>query len=261
MAMRVFLTTVNNVEYIRIQLDAEPDFDIIQTRCKFDFIGEYCRGYDALALDPKQTDLISNVQDELGNPIGTTKQVIDYLKSQKVYIMFPVPVNILTIEEKLPFRSVEASISRPSQTTVALMNQTTAFENYLSLTVTPEATDVYEFKGSYPWSVNALNQDFLERVELKEGVAVLRAIKPIRQEAADTGGTGVIVDTISGGIIGATADTDTDQIHRSTFIFSHTLTKGVTYTLNLDWAASAPNIEATIYEGYLSCMRATNTKL
>jgi len=104
MAMKIFLTTVEAVEYHRVQLDANPDVDILQSRCKVDFIGEYCRVYDALLLDPKQTDLISNVQNELGNPIGTQKQVIDYLKKQKVYIMSPVAgVSTLTIEEKTAF--------------------------------------------------------------------------------------------------------------------------------------------------------------
>jgi hypothetical protein len=261
MAMRLFFVVVNSVDYIRVQLDAEPDVDIVQSRCKVDFIGEYCRVYDALLLDPKQTDLIANVQDESGSPIGTPQQVINYLSKQKVNIMLPVPVSILTIEEKLPFASVEASLSRPLQSTIALMNQTTTFENYLSLTVTPESTDVYRFEGSYTWSVNALNQDFLERIQLKEGAPVIRNVKSIRKEGKDTAGTGVVVDTISGGIIGATVDTGTDQVQGRTFVFSQTLTKGLTYTLDVDWAGSSNNIEPTIYEGFLSCMRATNTKL
>jgi len=57
------------------------------------------------------------------------------------------------------------------------------------------------------------------------------------------------------------ANTGTNQIHGRTFEFFQDLTAGLTYTLSLDWRGTVNNIEATIYEGNLSCMQATQAKL
>lgn len=74
MAMRVFLLG----DIVRVQLNADPDFDIIASRCKFKFKDGFCSVFDYVNLVEK-TDTIANIQDQAGNPIGTPVEVIGYL--------------------------------------------------------------------------------------------------------------------------------------------------------------------------------------
>jgi len=196
----------------------------------------------------------SDVADVNGVLIGTQPEVDAYLMEQQA---IQLPFN--GEDSARAYKFIEASLSRSGQTTIGLVNQTTSYETYLSLDVKPLVATNYKFKGGYSWSYNATNKDFIDRILLKEGVTTIRTIVPQVAEPKDSGGPGDVLDIISGGVIGGTVNSGTNQRFRTYFEINETLTAGLIYTIEIEWTSSTANNEAAIYDGFLSCEQATVT--
>ena len=148
------------------------------------------------------------------------------------------------------FRKVQGDLTRVGQTTIPLMNQqNNVFENYIQLSLTPTVSDNFLISLAYLWSMDVGSENFIARLKVDDGVTT--EIIDFIQEPKDTGGSGILIDTLAGGIIGAQIDTGTDIRVPEQFSFNKDLVAGTTYTISLDWAGTAINSEATIYQAQI----------
>jgi hypothetical protein len=157
---------------------------------------------------------------------------------------------------KKKYVNSKASISRPSQTTVGLINQQgNIYEEYLSLTYAPTITDNYRLSLSFSWSANNNQFNALFRVSISDGTTTEFFI--LRTEPKDVAGTGVVLDVLQGGNIVGQADTGTDvRLFESSFS-DYILDVGKTYTVTLEWANEDANSETAIFGGFLSLEQKT----
>jgi len=132
-----------------------------------------------------------------------------------------------------------------STTTTGLINQTTTFEDYLTLSATIPETGTYKVEWWYEWSYNTGGVDFLGRIVV-DGVVVATHI----QEPQDTGGTGVTLDTTGGG----TANSGTNQRYWASGQWIGSITSGAR-TLEIEFAGSTADDEAAIYRGNICVTR------
>jgi len=148
------------------------------------------------------------------------------------------------------YRKVQGDLIRVGQTTIPLMNQqNNVFENYIQLSLTPTVSDNFLISLAYLWSMDIGSQNFIGRLKVDDGVTT-ETIDFI-QEPKDTGGLGILVDTLAGGVIGAQINTGTSTRVPEQFSFNKDLIAGTTYTIALDWAGTAINSEATIYQAQI----------
>jgi len=153
------------------------------------------------------------------------------------------------VEIKRQYVLAKAGLDRVGQTTVGLINQTTVLEEYLRVTIVPERNVNFRFCGSFGYSTNTGNQDFVSFVEVRRTSddSVVRVIKELREEQKDTSGTGEVLNIVSGGVIVGNIDTSTDQRKVCTFLGNVELIQGVSYYCVLVWACSQNNTRAAIY--------------
>lgn len=140
------------------------------------------------------------------------------------------------------------NFSRAGQTTIGLVNQQAGvFERYLEMTFTADRDGEFEVSVFFLWSMNVTNNNFFGRVGIIGG-AVNEEIEFIR-EPKDSGGGGEVLNILQGGNIVGNVNSGTD-IKEDAFIRGYVdLVAGVSYTIFLDWAGTAANDEATIYQG------------
>jgi len=157
---------------------------------------------------------------------------------------------------KKKYVNSKASISRPSQTTVGLINQQgDIYEEYLSLTYSPTITDNYRLSLSFSWSANNNQFNALFRVSITDGTTTEFFI--LRTEPKDVAGTGVVLDVLQNDVIIGQANTGTDvRLFESSFS-DYTLNSGSTYTVTLEWANEDANSETAIFGGFLSLEQKT----
>jgi len=118
-----------------------------------------------------------------------------------------------------------------------LLNQTTTFAQYLSLTVDVPVTGDYLFMLSQTTSINSITVNFESHILKDGGFFLINHV-----ENKDSGGTGVTVPNTTGG----TTNTGTDQMITTTGFKRFSLTAG-THTFTLEFRGQAANQEATIY--------------
>ena len=150
----------------------------------------------------------------------------------------------------------KASISRPSQTTVGLINQQgNVYEEYLSLTYSPTITDNYRLSISFSWGANNNQFNALFRISITDGTTTEFFI--LRTEPKDVAGTGVVLDVLQGGVIVGSANTGTDiRLFESSFS-DYDLIAGTNYTVTLEWGNEDANSETAIFGGFLSLEQKT----
>lgn len=156
-------------------------------------------------------------------------------------------VHLLTDENFDRYYAVEkASLSRVSQTTVALVNQQDGvYETYHEYQYTPSVTDTFLISSCGVWSINDKKEKIFIKFSIvgdivnKEGVLAKNAVKD--------DGIGEVVNVLVNGLIVGNADTGTDS--RNNFNFSEVvdLVGGEVYTIKLEFSAGKENKEAAIY--------------
>ena len=164
------------------------------------------------------------------------------------------------VEKEIGFKpkyvNSKAGITRPSQTTVGLINQQgNVYEEYLKLEYTPTITDNYRLSLSFSWGANNNQFNALFRISITDGTTTEFFI--LRTEPKDVAGTGVVLDVLQGGVIVGQADTGTDiRLFESSFS-DYQLTAGLNYTITLEWGNEDANSETTIFGGFLSLEQKT----
>lgn len=128
-----------------------------------------------------------------------------------------------------------------------LVNQTTTYAEFLSLSTNIPATGFYEITWSFSWSLNTAADDFISRLQIN-GVD---AIPEMRTEPKDAAGGGILCDNVAGG---AQINTGTNQIIYTTRSVIFNLSAGVT-TFDLDFTSSVANLEAAIYNASIRVRR------
>ena len=157
---------------------------------------------------------------------------------------------------KKKYVNSKAGITRPSQTTVGLINQqSNVYEEYLSLTYSPTITDNYRLSLSFSWSANNNQFNALFRVSITDGNTTEFFI--LRTEPKDVAGTGIVLDVLQNDVIIGQANTGTDvRLFESSFS-DYTLNSGSTYTVTLEWGNEDANSETAIFGGFLSLEQKT----
>ena len=157
--------------------------------------------------------------------------------------------NILTAFGKLQgqINQLFELVSKVSAgSSVGLVNQSTAFAQFTRLSKVVATAGKYKLSWSYTWSLNDTTQDFIARVQQNDTTDLMNH----RQEPKDSGGTGIVLDVVGGG----TVNTGTDQVHQESGFILIDLTPG-SYDFDLDWTSSVVDLEAAIYQGYLTLER------
>lgn len=145
-----------------------------------------------------------------------------------------------------------ADFSRPGQTTEGLINQTQIFETYLVLNFTPLYSGEYVLSADYTRSYNAATSSFESQVILENlTVPSTEQLTIDYFEPKDVGGTGVLLDTLVGGVIGAQVNSGTTERLGYSTSKTRTLTAGNNYQLRIEWTGDALNAEAAIYQAEL----------
>ena len=141
--------------------------------------------------------------------------------------------------------------NRPSQTTEGLINnQNNVLEDYLEIVFTAERSKAHGIYLSLAWSLNSATSDFITQLEIS-GDQGFSEILTLPVEPTDSAGTGQLLDTLTGGIIGAQENTGTNQINEIDFMRHYDLIAGEVYTLTLRWGATGAGLEAAALTGQL----------
>jgi hypothetical protein len=127
-----------------------------------------------------------------------------------------------------------------------LINQTTTFQNYSTITSNIPQQGNYKISWAYTWSVNSQADDFEGRVQVNNSNTIFEHI----QEPKDSAGTGITLPNTGGG----NTNTGTDQIHNAAGFTIVSLNAG-NNTIDLDFAGSTTNLEATIYQSCITIER------
>ncbi len=141
----------------------------------------------------------------------------------------------------------------PGQTTEGLINNTTVFETFINQQFIPNKTGNFICDSIFFCSSNDAAQDVLVNFQLFQGLTLVSGItEPMRLEQKDPAGTGVVLNTISGGAITGSANCGTNQRNPKKLDFNVDLTQGVTYNLLLTFAGSANGDLIAIHSGKTS---------
>lgn len=159
-------------------------------------------------------------------------------------------------ESRNKYRFAVGTIHLIGQTTVALMNQQACvlaglvnFEEYLTISFTPDVTDNYQIGTSFLWSLNNQANKFLGVLQMDDGITTNDTVFAV--EPKDASGAGVLVDVVQANSIQPQVNTSTDSKHPETFIFNETLQAGTTYTFKLFWGCQVALLRATIYNAQI----------
>ena len=187
--------------------------------------------------------------------VDTTKQLgfqIDEISSGQRRIATWPDKNFI-VGEQLYYNNVVASLSRPGQTTIGLINQqASTFETYLSLIVNPPRSGNYKLDLSLIHSYNNGQTNFIGNVRVFENAAIIFDENFINLEPKDTGGGGVVLNTLAAGLIGANTDSGTDMRSGNTYMRDFVLDNANSYTFELRWTGQNANNEATIHNAMMS---------
>jgi len=147
------------------------------------------------------------------------------------------------------------------QTTVGLINQTTTLEEYNRHEFTPRDTDNYNIRGSYVSSYNANNSSIEIIVELREvvGDVLIGTISTEIQEPKESGGGGLVLNTVSGGVIGGNTNSGTNQRRPGAYNEDFLLTGGTSYYVVILFRGLVGNNEAALYKASNSVEQKTIT--
>ena len=134
------------------------------------------------------------------------------------------------------------------------MNQGVTFEEYLRLDFNPVDSGNYTINVPYQWSMNSLVNDLTVFISVYEtaGDILVKQIYKMIAEPQDIGGTGEVVNVLSGGVIVGLANTGTNQRYNEIALGDVVLTGGTDYYCTMTWASSSTNSEATIYNAQMS---------
>ena len=180
--------------------------------------------------------------DALGNPSLTTR---DSLGVDSNYTTGIIPTPFFYGSTK------SQDFSRASQTTEGLVNdQGNIFETYLSHSITPTTSGKYILSLSFVWSHN-INNDNFDAELVSSGGAIGETFRFLSTEPKEIAGTGVVLDTIFGGVIGATTDTGTDIRVSTSYQAEFDLVSGTAYNFDLNWTGETANDKAAIYRGII----------
>lgn len=149
---------------------------------------------------------------------------------------------------KLPlYKSVQASISRANQTTLALANQqSNTFEEYFEDSFTPNVTDNFKVSIRWKWSSDVTQASAIFRVTFSDGVNPdIELISRI--EPKDSAGTGEVVNILTGGVITGNVNTGTSERLSGVEVADLVLNQGTNYNLKLEWTNENANSDTTIY--------------
>ena len=131
------------------------------------------------------------------------------------------------------------------------INQTNVLADWLVFNFTIPETGNYDIDWYYVWSLNDTAQDFISQI-LLDG-SPISTYSEHRQEPKDAAGSGVVL-LINGG---GTIDSGTNQRYKTMgFEAERNLTAGA-HTITIQWAGSANNDRAAIYEGSIRIKRVT----
>ncbi len=150
--------------------------------------------------------------------------------------------------------SDDASIWRAGQTTEGLINQTGVLEDYFGtpLVFTAPRNRFYCIHPIFTWSLNTTNADITFQLEVAGDMGFNEVFTLSQQEPTDSGGGGINLDTISGGVIGGQVNTGTNQLYSINIPVWLELVAGETYTVTLRWSQnSGGSTSAAIYRGQL----------
>lgn len=147
-----------------------------------------------------------------------------------------------------------------------LMNQSTTFEPYFiqdihnNLTngiwtwLAPDDGD-YEVFIDYRYSINNTTVNFQSHVLVNGSVFEM----PLHIESKDSGGPGISVNVVSGGVVAGTLNTGTDQyLKASGKRILNNISQGDSYNFKFEFNAQNNNLEPTIYNAILGVRRAEN---
>ncbi len=145
------------------------------------------------------------------------------------------------------YKSVQANISRPNQTTIPLANQQqNIFEEYFEDSFTPSVTDNFQVSIRWKWSSDVTQASSIFRVTFSDGtnpdIVLISRIEP-----KDAGGGGEIVNILTGGVITGNVNTGTSERLLGVEVADVILNQGVTYNLKLEWTNENVNTDTTIY--------------
>ena len=147
------------------------------------------------------------------------------------------------------------SLGRPSQTTEGLISLQDTFQTYLSKRLaTKEAAD-YRIECSYQWSYDASNNDFLANLEVWDVTGTPNLYATLFEqveEPKDSGGGGVVLNILSGGVISGSTNSGTNQRNVNGFSDVLTLQANRIYEIRLNWASGDDGPEATIYRANIN---------
>ena len=145
------------------------------------------------------------------------------------------------------YKSVQATISRANQTTLALANQqANTFEEYFEDSFTPSLTDNFKVSIRWKWSSDLTQASAIFRVTFSDGVNP-DVVLISRIEPKDSAGTGEVVNILTGGVITGNVNTGTSERLNGVEVADVVLNQGVNYNLKLEWANENANSDTTIY--------------
>lgn len=158
---------------------------------------------------------------------------------------------VLTFENNFFIDSSNTSLWRTNQTTEGLVNQqSNIYEDYLTLTFTPKLTGNYEIGVDFIRSHNTNSDNFRANIDITGGIT--ENIKVLDYESREIGGSGEVLNVLSGGSIVGNINSGTDVRIPASKKVVRELTEGVSYTVKLEWNCQSGNDEGAIYRGLIT---------
>lgn len=142
----------------------------------------------------------------------------------------------------IPYDDFKDHISTES----GMVNQSTSFEEFMSLSTNVPATANYKISWTYEWSINTTGSDFEAQIQVDNSTVISNH----KQEAKDSSGSGISLPKTTGG----TTDTGTSQRYTHSGFQIVNLTAGI-HTVDLDWACEQSNNRAAIYRATITIER------
>ena len=126
------------------------------------------------------------------------------------------------------------------------VNQSTSFEEFMSLSTNVPATANYKISWTYEWSINTTGSDFEAQIQVDDSTVISNH----NQEAKDSSGSGISLPNTTGG----TTNTGTSQRYTHSGFQIVNLTAGV-HTVDLDWSCEQSDNRAAIYRATITIER------
>lgn len=147
----------------------------------------------------------------------------------------------------------KASLSRPNQSTIGLINNRNIEETYLTSEFMADRSGNYHFGGFYSFSSDDTSRDFIERISIFDVTANKYVYNEThRLEAKESGGFGDELNVLRNGSISGFDNAGTDQILRTVIDMDFDLIENHQYKYELHWRPERFGVEAAIYYAQLS---------